>query len=146
MTLTSSSVGEYHKNPFDFQHFGLNRIALKVNAIRVPEEPLQPSFDDKLYMREYVHVLMNTGKWRSEVGNSITPANFARGCTLIPFDLTPDACSSYHTHGGKEGVVELELGWKTALTEQITVFILTCKDQIVTIDPSTMGAPSFNAF
>ena len=146
MVLTEAAVGDYHHNPFDFQHFGLNRIALKVNAIRVPQEPLQPDFENKHYMREYVHMLSNTGKWRTEVGNSITPENFARGCTLMCFDLTPDACSSYHTHAGKEGVVELELGWSKNLDEQITVFIFTCKDQIITLDPNNMGAPTFNAF
>lgn len=146
MTLTSACSGNYQQNPFDFQHFNLNRIALKVNAIRVPQEPLEPDFDKKHYMREYIHTLANTGRWRSEVGNSITPVNFARGVTLFAFDLTPDACSGYHIHAGKVGTVDLELGWAKELEEQITVFIFTAKDQIVTLDPANKGAPETSAF
>lgn len=146
MVRTSAFVGTYTANPFDFQPFGLNKIALKVNAIRVPQEPLQPDFENKIYMREYVHMLMNTGRWRTEVGNSIIPATFERGCTLFPWDLTPDHCCGYHMHAGKEGVVEVELAWDKPLEEQITVLIFTCKDQIVTIDPNSAGAPAFNAF
>ena len=146
MVRTSAFVGDYTLNPFDFQHFGLNKIALKVNAIRVPQEPLQPDFEKKLYKREYVHMLMNTGRWRTEVGNSISPETFEQGCTLFPWDLTPDLCCGYHTHAGKEGVVEVELAWEKPLEEQLTVLIFTCKDQIVTLDPNNAGAPSFNAF
>ena len=146
MVLTNSFVGDYHANPFDFQSFGLNKIALKVNAVRVPQEPMQPDFDKKHIMREYVHLLKNTGKWRTDSGNSIAPYNFERGITLFPFDLTPDMCASYHTHAGKEGVVEVELGWKEPLKEQVTVVIFTCKDQIVTIDPTAGGLPATNAF
>ena len=146
MVKTSATVGSYHENPFNFQPFGLNRISLKVNAIRVPQEPLKPDFDNDLYYRSYMWMLMNSGKFRTEVGNSITPETFKSGVCLFPFDLTPDACSSFHLHGGREGVLELELGWKTDLTEQITVFIMTIKDQLVFLDPTKMGAPEMNAF
>lgn len=146
MTLTTAAKGKYNQNPFNFEHFGLNRIALKVNAIRVPQEPLEPNFDKGHYMREYVHTLANCGKWRSEVSNSITPLNFASGVTLFAFDLTPDACAGYHVHAGKEGAVELELGWVKELEKQITVYVFSVKDQIVTIDPTTGGAPEASAF
>lgn len=146
MVKTSAMVGDYNQNPFNFEPFGLSKLALKVNAIRVPQEPLQPDFDNNLYSREYVHLLTNTSRFKSTYGNGISPAAFAHGCTLFPFDLTPDACSSYHLHGGKEGMLEIEMEWKYALDKQITVVVMTSKDQIVTIDPNAMGVPAFNAF
>ena len=146
MVETSAVVGSYRKNPFEFQHFGLNRISLKVNAIRTPQEPLEPDFDNNLYMRSYVHMLMNSGHWKTETGNCISPKTFANGVTLFPFDLTPDLCGSYHTHAGKEGTVELEMGFKNPLEKQVTVFVFSCKDQIVLIDPVKNGEPANTAF
>ena len=146
MVRTSAFVGNYHANPFDFQSFGLNRIALKVNGVRTPQEPLEPDFEKGHIQREFVHMLMNTGKWRTEVGNSITPLNFAGGVTLFPFDLTPDSCGSFHLHAGKEGVTEVELSWAEPLDEQVTVLIFTCKDQVVTLDPKGKGEPAAHLF
>ena len=146
MVRTSAFVGNYHANPFDFQSFGLNRIALKVNGVRTPQEPLEPDFEKGHIQREFVHMLMNTGKWRTEVGNSITPLNFASGVTLFPFDLTPDSCGSFHLHAGKEGVTEVELSWAEPLDEQVTVLIFTCKDQVVTLDPKGKGEPAAHLF
>lgn len=146
MVKTSALVGNYNENPFNFQPFNLSKLALKVNAIRVPQEPLEPDWDNKLFAREYIHLLNNTGRFKTPYGNGITMDTFELGCTLFPFDLTADACSSYHLHGGKEGILEIELEWKTALVDQITVVVMTSKDQIVTIDPNSMGTPAFNAF
>lgn len=146
MVETAATVGHYQKNPLDFQTFGVNNIALNVNAVRVPMEPMKPEFDKNLYMRSYVHMLMNSGSWKTKTNNCITPSNFRRGATLFPFDLCEDLCGSAHVHSGKEGFIQLELGFAKPLDKQITVFIMTCKDHIVTLDPASMGTPSFNAF
>lgn len=147
MTLTTAAKGHYQLNPFDFKHFDLSKIALKVNGIRVPQEPLEVDFDKSHIMRAYVHTQANCGRWRTEVSNSITPANFVGGVTLFAFDLTPDGCNGQHIHAGKEGPVHLELTWAKELKQQITVFVYTVKDQVVTLDPSVNGgAPEASAF
>ena len=135
MCETDAVLGDYKKYPFEFKHFDLNEISLKVNAVRHPQDPLKPDFTNKRYMREYQHLLSNLGKWRTNTGICVTPTLFANGLTLFAFDLTPDLCGSFHVHHGREGTLELELHWKKALTKAITVIVYTCCDNVVVIDP-----------
>src|SRR5271156_3214741 len=45
--------GNYHKNPYNFQHFDLTEIAVIVNGFSVPAEPYRPDFTKGLVMREF---------------------------------------------------------------------------------------------
>ena len=128
---TEALIGSYGKNPFNFQHFGINRINFKVNGMRVPQEPLQPDFENNIYMREFNHLFMNTGKYRVNSGNCITSKSFKNGMTIFPFDFSPDQCNMYHMHVGKDGILELELEWSKALEKSITVLVYVSMHQVI---------------
>ena len=133
---TSAKTGAYSENPFNFEHFNLSRINLKLNGMRVPQEPLTPDFDNKLYAREFNHVFMNTGKFRTNTANCITYEAFGGGSTLFPFDLTPDQCNGLHLHAGRNGTLELELEWSEPIpadTEGITVIAYLSNNQTLVL-------------
>lgn len=128
---TRGAVGVKYRNPFRFQHFDIKRINLRMNGIRIPNEPLEPDFEEKLYMRSFLHMYLNSGKYRMESGNCISEKQFRSGATLFPFDLTPDQCLNYHKHRSTSGVLELEIEWENPLPTGVTVFVHASSDQII---------------
>ena len=134
MVETAAFMGSYTKNPMNFKHFGLNSINLKVNGARVPQEPLEPNFSTGQINRAYNHLFMNTGKFKVNRSNCVTDDYFVGGMALFPFDLTPDQCNMFHTHGGREGTLELDLSWSAATTAGITVLVYAAFDQVVSLN------------
>jgi len=136
MVDSSTRVGAYDSNPFNFKHYGLNSINLKLNDELIPTNPLKPDFDKKLVMREYHHLFANTGKMLSSSrGMIIGLEDFLDGYSIFPFDLTPDRCNSFHTHVGKVGNLDLQMSWKTPLAKGVDVLVYFSMDQIITINP-----------
>ena len=146
MVETRALVGSYARNPFNFQHFNVSSINLKVNGVCVPQEPLRPDFPNGRCMREYNHLFMNTGKYRINSGNCISLADFKGGSTLFPFDLTPDQCNMYNIHVGKEGTMSLEITWSTGLPQGITILVYAVYDQVVMINGMVSDQPTVSVF
>lgn len=124
--LTRAVEGSYQHNPFHFQHFNINYLSVGLNGgtKMLPVEPYRPNFtsDPPLTAREYAGVFKNTGMFKTGMGNSITWGMFNAGCTIFPFDLSPDLCSGFHLHPADTGTVRVQLGWGEPLTAPITVF------------------------
>ena len=131
---TRSADGSYDTNPFYFQHFNIARICLVVNGRRVPSDALTPDFNNEppLVAREYTHMFMNTGTFRTDRGNLISLKSFQNGMSIFPFDLTPDMCNGSHLHQGRTGLVALEVEWNAPLTNPITILV-HCSFDAVTI-------------
>ena len=125
---TDSAEGELSKNPFNFHHFNLSRLSLRVNGRAIPSDDYTPDFSKKLVHREYFSLFANTGVGGSDRGNMISLAGFLKGSTIFPYDLTPDMCNSAHFHEGVPGEITLDLHWTEALTQPITVLALCVYD------------------
>lgn len=138
---TKAYIGDYGLNPFVFEHFDCNRINLVANSSRIPSLPYTPDFspDRTMATREFNALDKNTGKYRNNLAHAISYIGFVTDHTIFAWDLTPDQCNSYHRHAGKEGVLELEMGWAKGLTEPITILALLKYDQVVTVDPLVEG-------
>ena len=141
MVPTKAYIGDYGSNPFALKHFDLNRINLVANSTRVPSNPYTPDFNPlhTLATREYASLDKNTGKFKTNLAHSLSYFGFCSDTFIMVFDMTPDQCNSLHRHAGKEGVLELELGWGTGLTEPVTVLTLLKYDQVLTVDPLLEG-------
>lgn len=127
--------GSYTANPFNFQHFGLNFLALHVNGEQVPAKPLQPNFEDRQYVRSYLSLFSGTGMLHQDVGNGISYNDYPQGYTLYAFDLTPDLGEEEaHFNVVREGNLRAELHFAAALTASINVVIYAEFDNVVEID------------
>lgn len=142
---TSSMVGDYKKNPYNFKNFGVKQIHLKINGAQVPSDPLKPDFTNKKYAREFTHLFRNTGKYRINSGNCISWDAFEGGCAIYPFDLTPDQCNGFHTHAGKEGTVDIEIEWNAAQVVPLTVLAYIASDQVIILN-GDIEPPSSSIF
>ena len=102
-----ASTGEYDKNPYNFQHFGVTSVSLTANGqeipfklltLKYPENPdgeIDPAKDTELDFDEAYNTLFSgTGKIYSNAGLDITREDYPGGYALYAFDLTPDMCKS----------------------------------------------------
>ena len=135
---TAASEGRYDKNPFHFRHFDLESVKLLVNGRSVPNEPLLDiDFTKNKYSRLYHHMLEHTGKFRRNHANIITKGRFKNGYTLLPFDLAPDLCHGAHVHESKIGDIEVQMAWRKALPEPITIIVYLNYDQVYLLDANS---------
>jgi len=140
MNLTEACEGKYSLNPFNFQAFGLIETYLKINGKSYPGNSLKPDFEKNNFAREYSWLFGEVGCLQPDRALCITPEGFkdGGGLSIIPYDLGPDRCNQTHRHQGVMGTIDLELRWKAALTNPITILVYMCYDQIVKI-PKASG-------
>ena len=102
-----ASTGEYGKNPYNFQHFGVTSVSLTANGQEIPFKLLTLKYptdttgkidtgnDTELDFDEAYNTLFSgTGKIYSNAGLDITREDYPGGYALYAFDLTPDMCKS----------------------------------------------------
>ena len=102
-----ATTGEYSKNPYNFQHFGVTSVSLTANGQEIPFKLLtlkypkdangkiDPANDTELDFDEAYNTLFSgTGKIYSNAGLDITREDYPGGYALYAFDLTPDMCKS----------------------------------------------------
>lgn len=126
--------GDKAKNPFNFQHFDVEFLALHLDGKQIPSKPLQPKFDEGLFMRSYASLFNGTGLMGENQGNDITRDEYAGGYTLFAFDLTPDLDDSGHFHLVKSGSLRLELHFKTQLPMTINAIVYAEFDNVIEVD------------
>jgi len=136
MVKSTAYNGNLYENPFFFEHFDVNYIALKINSEVVPAGGLTPDFREPnpLFMREYRRLFDHTGVGTGNITNNITPALFKSGLSLFPFDLTPDRCVGYHNHKKITGNIDLELKFEKALPVGVTCLAFGSLDDLIELD------------
>ena len=82
--------GNQKMNIFNFQHFDMESIVLRVNSSSIPAQPLLCDFKNKEAIRAYRHFFDNIGINHTNNPCLITYEDFLEGATIIPFDLTPE--------------------------------------------------------
>lgn len=132
MVTNAAYNGSLAHNPFNFEHFNLDEIALLVNGESTPGPPYRPDFTKKLYVRDYMDLMEVFGYYNSDDTNGLTLKEFGSGYTIYAFDRTPDndIASDYrHPNLGQD--IRLDIKFKTDLTETINVLVYACFDSQV---------------
>lgn len=126
--------GDGRKNPFNFQHFDINHLNLKVNGTPVVPTPFQPDWTDGNCVREYRWFLDNSGISHENETNGISLEEFKKGSTFFSFDLTPDLCNSFHQHKTKSGSLDINIGFKTPTAQAINMIVFGSYNQAILVD------------
>jgi len=129
--------GTFTKNPYEFQHFNADFVALHVDGQQIPAKPLQPDFSNNLFVRSYLGLFTGTGMYLEDEGNDVSRFEYAHGFTLFAFDLTPDlSIDAGHFQLVKQGNLRLELHFAQALPTTISVVVYAEFDNVIEIDRS----------
>lgn len=136
MIDTRAFNGDLKRNYFNFHHFGMESICLRVNSQQIPALPIITDFANNEAIRAYRHFFDNIGIDISNTPCLIGYEDFLQGSTLIPFDLTPDKCASEHNHKKQTGMIELDIRFSAALANGVTLFALCIfKDKFLITGP-----------
>ena len=126
--------GELGKNPFNFQHFNLNKIALYREGRSIPGQPLTPNFNKNTYLRSYVQTMRALNYYNTDDTNGITPSQWANGYTIYAFDLTSNKdVSTNCLQANLSRNLRLELSFEKALASTINVLIYAVTDSMIEI-------------
>lgn len=132
--VTSKSFdGDVTSNPFHFRHFDLNYMNIFINGEPIHPKAIQPSWTDDQFLQQYSWMLDNIGLHQN-VSNGITMEEYKSNSCFFPYDMTPDLCNSYYSHGMDNGTIDISLSFKTALTQNVTVIFYATYDETVAID------------
>ena len=123
MVSDAAMSGAYKLNPFNFENFGVNYLALTVNGQTVPNKPYQPDFVKGLYIRELNSLYDAMALTGSNKTISINKADYQSGYTLYAFDLTSDNSASKSSSAPKSGTIRLEVKFAAATAETINVLL-----------------------
>ena len=132
MMLSGQHVmGTYGSNPFNFQNFDVNYLALRVNGELVPRYGFTPNFGvAQDYIREYLQVLGAIDlAGVNPNGLCLSPLEWANGFTFFAFKLFPNQ-GSFRPNGS----VRLDIRFGTQTTGQITILLISESMGCVEID------------
>ena len=102
--------GSREHSPFNYRHCNVSEILLYlVGEQQYALKPLQPNFQEGLYVRTYNTLFAGTNKINRDEGNFITREDNKAGYALYAFDLTTDLAESDHFNLVKHGSVRLAL-------------------------------------
>ena len=88
MVKNTACSGEIGKNPFNFQHFNLKKIALYREVRSIPGQLLTPNFNNNTYIQSYVQTMRTLNYYNADDTNGIVPSQWTNGYNFYAFDLT----------------------------------------------------------
>ncbi|CAG2238519.1 unnamed protein product [Mytilus edulis] len=137
--LSQTSVnGDYTKNPFNFQHFNMTEVSLKVNGVEIYGTPLKLDFGvNRNYSTAYVRLFEISEKWNKDAGLNISYSDFGAGYSLLAFSLDPSLdFQEDFINLVKHGNARLEIRFKSPTTETINCLCYYQSQAILTVDES----------
>lgn len=126
--------GDIEANPFNFQHFDLDRIGLYRDGELVPGQLYTPDYDNDFFTRAYNNTMSTLNYFNSDDSNGMTLNDFKNSFNLYAFNLAPDNSNSGpHRHLMKTGSLRLEVSFKNPLKKPLTVLLYAVIDAKVEI-------------
>ena len=124
---TDGVAGSYFKNPFNFQHFNLNRICVYVDNVPVGGNALRLNFDAAAGVTTtpaFTNMFEVMGKWGYDSGNQLNRKDISEGCALYCFEIEPqfESENNYMTLL-KQGNIRVEAQFSKALPIATTCIV-----------------------
>ena len=128
LTSDAAASGDYQLNPFKFQHFGTQRIALTING-RPLDEDCKPNFETGSAMKEYQRFVAACGRQHYGSSNGVTYDSFTDGTTLFGWDISRTL--SNQLEYVEDVQIRLEFTFAAALADTASlVTYLECDEQV----------------
>ena len=126
--------GSYTKNPYNFKNFALSEISIHLDSNTQPIRPLKPNYAGHQYIQAFSSLFSGTRKENRDEGNDITREDYHRGYALYASDLSPDLAEEGHFNLAMQGTVRVELKFRAALPNTVTVVAYAEFENVIEID------------
>lgn len=127
--------GDLHLNPFNFENFNISSIALRVNGVPTPFEPINMDFRTGEITEAFEALNLSLNLSNSLHSNGISLKNFRNGgSTIFGFNLAPDEGNAGNYNLVNEGHVSLDVRLNEPLTSSVTMVCYLEFDSIIEID------------
>jgi len=128
--------GDFSKDSFYFNHYGLSSLAITVDGQMVNGRPLNMDFAKNNYAQAYISMFGGLGTLFHNTGNAISYKEWKAGHTIYCFDLTPDQSADDDSHVSlvRNGVVRVDLRFAADLTENVNLLVYSEQEAILEID------------
>ena len=139
MVNSSAFNGNIKKNPFNFQHFNVLSIVLKVNGKAVPFEELELDFSSGRYLMGYLSLFQGTDTLYSNHSMGLTTEHYKNGHTIYVFDLETNSVPG-EMKLIKNGDVGVEIKLAEACTTAVTLVVYFEYQDMIEIDLEMLPA------
>ena len=133
LVANASYTGTRDKNPFNFRHFDLSHIQLRVNDKLIPSIALTPDYTNSSYLRSYESLYRLVGRLGTDWDNGIDPADYPQGFALYGFTLNNDT-NCRHDDRVVLGHCDLSMKFTKSLPSTVSVVLYSCTEASVIID------------
>jgi len=130
-------AGSFYTNPFEFGHYNLSQIGIKVNSEAIPRPPLSLSFRDgeEDYLRGYMLLLEALGIDEGDRSIDLTPEEWASGYTIFGFKITPGPIGASGARSiQRSGSLRIEVKFSTPTAININLLLYAEYPNLVEID------------
>ena len=125
----------YQTSPFNFNHFDVDEIALRVDGRGVPFDRLKMNYANTQCLLGYMYLMHVSNRMFHYSDLDICPmSDYMNGTALYGFDLTPDLSNDCHFQLVCEGKLSLEIKLAKASTDSITIACYLEFDALLTMD------------
>ena len=124
MNDADSYIGNWRKNPLNFQHYDIQRAAFHIDDESIAKPPYKLDPKNGQFIGPFMELYSILGKAGEDMDIGIDPNDFVNGMFILPFDVTPTSAASMEYLPKKEGGhCRIELQFKKPLPHNI---ILRC--------------------
>ena len=140
MNTNTAMSGNLTKNPLNFQHFDITRIALfrDGDAMQPWEMKFSPISSERRIVQAYTRMFEGLNLLNADIDTSISINDFANGYCFFVMDLTNDgnASSPIYLNPVNYGDIRMELTFGTPTPEPINVMLFCEYDGVIQMDRS----------
>ena len=126
--LTNEQQSMLSYNPFVFKSHGLKRFSVVKNGVSTPQDGVQIGSENGSFLRGYEHYIQNTGGSIFNSQNGTSPIDYFNKSFF-----THDFCLGAHNHETETGTIDLCLQFETPTKSPLTLLILACYENNITI-------------
>ena len=103
MIDADSYIGNWGKNPLNFQHYDISRAAFYIDDESIAKPPYKLDPVNGKYIEPFMELYSILGKAGEDMDIGISADDYVNGLFLLPFDVTPTSTANMEYLSKKHG-------------------------------------------
>ena len=103
MIDADSYIGNWRKNPLNFQHYDIQRASFDIDDESIAKPPYKLDPKNGQFIEPFMELYSILGKAGEDMDIGIDPNDFVNGMFILPVDVTPTSATNMEYLSKKEG-------------------------------------------